>query len=647
MSVNITYEEQSNNLDEMLLYAQLISDAFTKALDQNECNVKLLIGFAEEIQQGKDELEDIVDIVKEPSKLPDRNEVVDKVSPDIDDIVIRKEPTTINPENIESVIKKLKESCLDCEFGLPTIDFSGNLDFSFQRLKTMLNLYTDVFSKLANPNLCHVAGAFTYACIPSILSLLLLLVSTYSAILALKKLGGISLNAFIKGVISGLLGEIISNLSLRVDTSKTGVGCLINAIREIGDNIKEQGSAISGIIPTEVLAQLGYVPKADKDLTEEEREKLAAEGALSIETQFSQQEYLDIYANLTFDERSIVEKYLGKLESENNKVNNAISSSFKEVGDVLEAMIGNFNENMSQMFGLMDYFQCESERSGAGFTDVLAYMNKLTVVINLLSAIIAIIAKKQIKKLCKTGNSVSEMITIVSEVPLGEPLTDLEEAELIGEFLEKVVDITVNENDEIVPVIYEKAKPTLLPKLSLTSCNLNEFIQGHDIGNIIDKVLEDIVKENIKKGDDSLNDNTNNTVVKKVYPSDSFISDKDNWTKYPIKFERPKKDYIKKDEQTTDIFGEVIKGNVGYNTGLQTILDLIYNNPLDKKTPEKEVTDQSINPPTNNEDSLTDLDFRQFIKTPSHLDLGQKKAFDNKCKDINDVLSILGEIKKT
>ena len=54
MAVSIEYEEETSNIDEYLYYAQLISQAFTKALDQQECNVKIVIGLAEEIESQKE-----------------------------------------------------------------------------------------------------------------------------------------------------------------------------------------------------------------------------------------------------------------------------------------------------------------------------------------------------------------------------------------------------------------------------------------------------------------------------------------------------------------------------------------------------------------------------------------------------------------
>lgn len=647
MSVSITYDEQSSNLDETLHYAQLISEAFTKALDQNECNVKLLIGFAEEINRGKDELEDLVEIITDPNTSINPPIVEDVPNPNVDNIIKPTEPTPYTPETTDDILRKLRESCLDCEFGFPDIDFNGNLNFAFDKLRAMLNLYNNLFKNMLNPNLCHVSSAFQYSCIPSIISLIMLLVSAYAAILALKKLGGISLDAFIKGVISGLLGQIISSLGLRVDTSKTGVSCLIAAIKEIADNINQQGSYVTGIVPSEVLLQLGYNPDNRSDLdkaVDAEIQSVTGEAG----QEFSQSQYLDIYANMTLNEKSIVNRYLDKVNNENNKINNAISTAFYDVNETLTEMIKNMNENMAQMFGLLDYFQCESERSGPGFADVMEYISKLTTVINLLSAILAIVAKKQVKKLCKTGQSVNEMITTVTENPVGEPLTDLEEVELIGEFLEKVVEVTTNENNEIVPIIYDKDADTILPKLKITSCNLREFIEEHAIDKVIDKVLDEIVKEETRNRDVDLNGFDKPDTTRKVYPDGNFVIDKNRWTEYPIKFVKPKYTQTRAEDVTKELIGEDIESDVGYNTGIQNLLDLIYNNPLDNNTSTKDTSNNpKTSPPTNDDEAIVNKEYRTFIKAPLDINKSEKKAFENRCKSIEDVIAQLGDINKT
>jgi hypothetical protein len=105
----------------------------------------------------------------------------------------------------------MKDSCYHCDIGWPGLDFNENFNWSFQKLKVSLDIYIKSFKQITNPNMCHVSSAFNYSCLQDLLKLIALLLSAYSAILALRKLSGISLSAFIKGVISGLLGQLLGS----------------------------------------------------------------------------------------------------------------------------------------------------------------------------------------------------------------------------------------------------------------------------------------------------------------------------------------------------------------------------------------------------------------------------------------------------
>ena len=62
--IKVEFKEESNQSDEYLRYAQLIINAFTKALDQNECSVKALVGIHEEIRDQKQVVEDLWEMTK-------------------------------------------------------------------------------------------------------------------------------------------------------------------------------------------------------------------------------------------------------------------------------------------------------------------------------------------------------------------------------------------------------------------------------------------------------------------------------------------------------------------------------------------------------------------------------------------------------
>ena len=60
------------------------------------------------------------------------------------------------------------------------------------------------------------------------------------------------------------------------------------------------------------------------------------------------------------------------------------------------------------MFGLMDHFQCEAARTGTGIMELLPFIQQVVQVINLVSALIAQVANRQVKKMCKPKSGVVE-----------------------------------------------------------------------------------------------------------------------------------------------------------------------------------------------------------------------------------------------
>lgn len=653
MSVNIVYEEQNQGLNDDLYYLQIISDAFTSALDSNQCNVKIIVGLAYEIEDAAESLKDTYNYADNPiSGLP----VTDQPSTTttLDDVINQAVSTPSTTADVQSIAKALKDSCIDCKLSFPTLDLNANLSYSFDKLQALLSLFTDTFKTLLNPNLCHVAGTMSYACIPSILALIVLLLEAYATILALRKIGSISLSAFIKGIITGLIGTLLSSISIKLDTSKTGIKCLIDAIKEIADQLQsEVDSVTTDVIPTEALAKLGLSSKDYTTTTDTEEEEKDSISTLISELEeekssWSKDSFDKAYNSLDTAKQKYIDNYLNNLESQTDKAEKAVSAAFTEVANTLETMMKNFKDTIEGLFGLLDYFKCEAERSGTGMADLLYDMNKILQLVNLLSAILSIVAKKQVKKLCSTKQSINQMITtITTEDLVGDPLTELEQVEVIAEYLGKVVEVTTDSNGNITPIIYEKDAETILPKLSFSNCDLKSVMEAHSLENVIKAVLKEIDKENNNTSTnlDSIKNN-NGTSIKvstntKVILPNEYVVDKDTWEKYPIKFETftPNKDTP--ENLTKDVEG-ILNSNVGISDSIQSIIDLIYNNPLDKKVTEtsKGTTSTTDAGTTENIPNYKTA-LKNSVATSSNMD---KKAFSARCRDIDDVLNKLKDL---
>lgn len=633
MQINLTHEENNSTIDQTLYYAQIISEAFTNSLDKNQCNIKVVLSLSQEIVDETNSLEEIYNYSRNPieSIISYSNDSTNYSS--IDQAIKTDIENRVSQDNAQSIIEALKESCIDCKFSFPKLDINSHISYSFDKLRLLLNLYKDTFKKLANPNLCHVSNSFSYACIPSIISLIVLLLEAYATLLALRKVGNLSLNVFLKGVISGLVGTLLGSLSIKLDTSNTGIKCLIDAIKEIANQLETEVNGVKyNIIPTEALNNLGY-NSSDYSSTKEEI--------------WDNESFSNVYGSMDQAKQKYIDEYLNKLEQETSAVDKSISSAFNTVSDTLETVTNNLRDTTEGLFGLLDYFQCESERSGTGFSDLLYDMDKILQLVNLLSAILSIIAKKQIKKLCKTKQSINQMITTI-ETTAGDPLTELEQVEVISEYLGKVVEITKDKNDNIVPIIYDKDKDTILPKLSFYSCNLKEIIEAHSIDNVVNEVLKEIAKEEIDYGiqEEEVTDKyeIERGSINPVLLPDSYVVDKNKWNIYPIKYEK----YTLTPEENNNTnrqISNILRSEDGRSTSIQSILDLIYNNP---SSPKKEENNNSNSTTIADNVSTGNDDYHDKLKksVPNATEHNQqKKSFNAKCRDISDVLEKLKELQ--
>ena len=721
--IAVSYKEETSQTDEYLRYAQLIINAFTKALDQNECNVKALVGIHEEITDQKKTLEDLWDLTKTNNHTKNNNnrQKVPVFSDDyISDFIL--DTNTSLDNDMTNVIKdRLKSRCIDCDYDWPKIDFEQNFAFSFEKLKASLNMYMSAFDKIRNPNFCQAAGLFEFSCLQDIIKLIALFLSVYSAILAIRKLSSVSIQGFIRGVITGLLGQLIGGIRLQFDLSQTGLSCLINAVEQMAMNLPD-GQSMSGSIPDnwfsedkdenplkdngtlstttetgESVENTITVPKYEtyKDENGVEQERVA--GSITVEDIPKENilSYRGVY-NSTYNpfsdegmkkamsdlnnpkNQNIVKQYINLVKKDTSEYEKVLGSVFKYLENVISKVVEDFNGEVSNIFGLVEYLQCEAGRTGTDFVEVLEYMQQIINVVNLLSALAAVIAKKQVQKLCKNTNSVAEsgLSEEAKDAVLKEP-HELDPIEILEEFLEKVVDVTKDENDEIIPIIYDKPKDSILPKLSLDTCNLKEFIEAHTADNIIKKVVENIrEEERVKRtpvktdfwrrpgltpqryedsfGTYSPYDLPDVDTTGDVGPTGKFkeVIPGDRWDLYPIQFVKPKfdLDQIKSESQLEE--NDTILGkNLDSSFGVKTILDFIYNNPvetIDFANTKKEPVIENFKPNMQDLNQVGELinPVQSRLKNPKESKYRPDSAsYQNTCRDIDDVLNVLEKLK--
>ena len=687
MAVQVEFTEETNISGVYMSYCQTILEAFTKALDKNECNVRILISAHNEIKDQQDELKDLYEIVQKSVEIPKDTSKRVYVRPNNPDDVIR---TLIdNPDKpvdstaLDALKNGLNDDCIDCKFKFPKINFTSNLRFSFEKLKVSLEAYVDAFDQLTNPNLCHSAAVFNYSCMQELLEMLVLLITLYTTLSKLSSLSGISLNGFIKGVISGLLGAIVGSIKIQVDLSNTGISCLLNALHTLADRFPS-GSNMVGYVPDEWLEEQ---EKKEAEDIEQEKENRSynpfSADAVADALKALQDETIDTFTKA--QHQNVIRRFTNELQNTTNEYEKLIDSSLKMFDYVATKAQENLNKNIASMFGLMDHFQCEAARTGTGIMELLPFIQQVVQVINLVSALIAQVANKQVKKMCKPKSGVVEYSEeLQKQVENGSTeWLELVPTDLLEEFLGvKVIPFTEggSKNDEIIPIILDEPKQTILPKLSLDNCNLQDFINAHKPDNILKAVIEDIRKKNELYPSDSKEYVSGVNITPDRFNRDSFIYDKlpyqdvdttteqitrtpfeevtnnGRWKLYPIQFVKPVFDY-----DTLNYDGNIeenkriIEKNNDTSYGIKTILDFIYNNPTDK------ISDISQN---NKQANLTDYfkpnvsdtnvvykpvnNNKTNLKNPEEsLYKEDSASYLNTCRDINDVLGMLEELKRS
>ena len=687
MAVQVEFTEETNISGVYMTYCQTILEAFTKALDKNECNVRILISAHNEIKDQQDELKDLYEITQKDSKLPVDTSKKIYIRPKNPNEIIR---TLIdNPDKpidniaLDALKNGLNDDCIDCKFKFPKINFTSNLRFSFEKLKLSLKAYMDAFSELTNPNLCHSAAVFNYSCMQELLEMLVLLITLYTTLSKLSSLSGISLNGFIKGVISGLLGAIVGSIKIQVDLSNTGISCLLNALHTLADRFPS-GSNMVGYVPDEWLEEQ---EKKEAEDIEQEKENRSynpfSADAVANALKALQDETIDTFTKA--QHQNVIKRFTNELQKTTEEYEKLIDNSLKFFDNVASKAQENLNKKIASMFGLMDHFQCEAARTGTGIMELLPFIQQVVQVINLVSALIAQVANRQVMKMCKPKSGVVEYSEeLQKQVENGSTeWMELVPTDLLEEFLGvKVIPFTEggSKNDEIIPIILDEPKQTILPKLSLDNCNLQDFINAHKPDNILKAVIEDIRKKNEVNPTTPKEYVTGVNITPDRFNRDSFIYDKlpyqdvdtttdpvvrtpfeevtnnGRWKLYPIQFVKPVFDY-----DTLNYDGNIeenkriIEKNNDTSYGIKTILDFIYNNPTDKindisqNIKQTNLTDyfkpnvsdtNTVYKPVNNN--------KTNLKNPEEsLYKEDSASYLNTCRDINDVLGMLEELKRS
>lgn len=444
--MELTYTEQNSNSSEILYNCELIASTFAESLKQNNCMLMLTVSLHQEINDTIKDVEDISKIIDEGDK--ELNDSEQR----LDDIIL---------ENIQAVINDSKARCYSCKLSMPELSFNFDLDTLIARLRGLINLYNGMF-KVGDLDLCQAGYSMRNSCLPDILKLIILILTAYASIMALKNISSISSQAFIKGVLQTLISKIYSNLKVSVGIGSTNIACIINAFKEISESLVPTNERILNELNKEAQVALGINQETPRSPLYN-----------------SYVEDLDKGINRFNSEIEGIDKSIAKLEKQ-------LNDTFNTVSEVLTSSTQEVNDYIASLLALKQSFECESKRSGTDVTDVIAKVNRLIQVVNLLSAVAVSIAKKDARdRICSTNKRINSIST--------NDVSDVQMKDIVEEYYQKETEIIENEDNAIQIIVYDKPKPSLLPKLSLLDCSINDFAGSHTIDNVI-KVTEDAVR---------------------------------------------------------------------------------------------------------------------------------------------------------
>ena len=541
------YTSNSVDVNDILYNAQLISNAFSKTMEDNNCLLMLSIGLHQEIDNTVKDLEDLVNNVSDTNDLLDKEEE----SNSGEDIL----------DTINDIISDLKDKCFQCDLKIPDLDFDMDLNAVMAALKAQIDLFKSIF-KVDKIDLCQPAFALQSSCVPDIIRLITLLLTAFVSIMTLKKLSNISVSAFIKGVLSTLLSKITQSLKITVNIGSTNISCLVNTLQEIALAIPTQQNIAKKLSEQERIA-LGFSDQDGNDLN----------------TNLLRSDMLN-KLNDTINTNTV---NINTIDNELNNAESQINEAFTLINDVIDLSLDELNNYIQSLLGFQTYFECESKRSGMDVEDAIKMINNLIQVINMLSSLVLSLVKKDLREqACKTPSAINNL----SE----EDISDLLIKDIISDNNQSIVEIINSSDSALEVIIYDKPLATTLPKLDLLDCSIDDFVSSHTLPRIIE-----VAKKQLQEEQDRISIDA---------PSTTYT------------FKKPSV------EQTDTI---------------NNIVDLIYTKPT---PPNEDTTEEVIN------NVVNPIGLKGLSPLLEETIRNNKTQSKLACKSIDDVLSILNDIKK-
>ncbi len=454
MPTQISSVQPTLGSSEKIHYAQTIVDAFTKAMDSNQCLSKIPITLISQVDLYTENLNDILTSIGEiPVNNTGNNFTFNTPIPAsaINDGFVIEVNNPLNDEGdpifISDLKNKFNQECIPCGTTLPKLDlkniFSGILD----QIKVFIEFLDGLFSNL-KPNYCHFLYFLSFLCIPDLARILALIIARIMQLTSNLVLGSISVSGFIMGILGSILSQLTRYALDMVNFAISPITCLLTSLNDILDKLPTTGA---------------------------------------INRKLSDEEYFRLYGKVktTETDRLPLDPYIQKLDETHKSINNLIRGEFEKAGEVIASASNGVQQTFQDLFALKNFMECENERTGNGLFEKINNIAELVQIANLLASLLKKKAKKAtVDELCRYKGQTRLTNTT-------NPISVDDIADIIEEVDNNVVDVIENDNGEDIGiVITNPTGPTPNDQLlSIFTCNLADFIRD----NTLDQILEDIV----------------------------------------------------------------------------------------------------------------------------------------------------------
>jgi hypothetical protein len=243
-----TATEENVGVNEVLLHAQKIIEAFSKALSDNNCMTQIPIAVYSEAQNGVDQMEDALIAMGDPNNENIRRlQVRDTLPPNqASGVQLPKDEEFILNGITNNLRRIAGEECIDCGWDeFPDFSVGDLWENVMQDLEDWINKFEQFLDqfrgldKALDPSICHLTYLLSFVCIPDLIRLLALLLALLIKLLSGININGFSLLGFINAIIGAIIGALLDYIASVLDWALSPIGCIIDSLSLVIDQFQD------------------------------------------------------------------------------------------------------------------------------------------------------------------------------------------------------------------------------------------------------------------------------------------------------------------------------------------------------------------------------------------------------------------------